>query len=83
MVDANACDIEIFGRPAGRLVADGNRFVFYAADQTFWNWAGAPSMDLLKSKRRFTRRGYGACTGVQGVWPSEPWSLACDPQTTV
>jgi hypothetical protein len=27
-------------------------------------------MDLLKSKRRFTRRGYGACTGVQGVWPS-------------
>jgi hypothetical protein len=36
VVDANVCDIEIFGRPAGRLVADGNRFVFYAADQTFW-----------------------------------------------
>jgi hypothetical protein len=36
VVDANACDIEIFGRSAGRLVADGDRFVFYAADQIFW-----------------------------------------------
>jgi hypothetical protein len=36
VVDANVCDIEIFGRPAGRLVADGDRFVFYAVDQTLW-----------------------------------------------
>lgn len=34
MVAAHACDIEIFGQSAGRLVADGDRFVFHAADQT-------------------------------------------------
>lgn len=34
MVSAHACDIEIFGQSAGRLVADGDRFVFHASDQT-------------------------------------------------
>jgi hypothetical protein len=32
----NAREIEIFGRYAGHLVTDGDRFVFHAADRTFW-----------------------------------------------
>jgi hypothetical protein len=35
MVDANTFDFEIFGRSIGRLVADGSRLVFHAADQAF------------------------------------------------
>ena len=34
MVAPQVCDIEIFGQPAGRLIADGDLFIFHAADQT-------------------------------------------------
>jgi hypothetical protein len=36
MVDATARDIVIFGRFAGRLVAENGRNVFHAADPTLW-----------------------------------------------
>ena len=66
MVAAHAWYIEIFGQSAGRLVADGDRFVFHAAVQTLLELDRCSfSRDSLKPSRRFIRCGYGACTGVR------------------
>ena len=71
MVDANGCDIEIFGRPAGRLVANGDRFVFYAADQTFWelDWCSFNGLTEVEEaiNQAWVRRMHRCARG----WPSE------------
>jgi hypothetical protein len=65
VADAHACDIEIFGRSAGRLVADGGRFIFHAADQTLWELDRRSFKELTEAEkaihqawvRRMHRRG--------------------------
>lgn len=77
MLDANACDIEIFGRFAGRLVADGGRFVFRAAIKRSGSWTDVPSTDPLKPRRRFIEPLQGVRIGEHLTFRVRAWEIEC------
>jgi hypothetical protein len=71
MVNSNAHDVEIFGRFAGRLVANGSRFVLNAANQTLWELDRRSFDGLTEAEEavhqalvRRTHRGASSSSGV-------------------